>query len=358
MRKFLLQSVRARWHGGHGRVRRRWRRNSKFETPGGGTGTTPANSTVTAIDVLASSPTILSASATPIDVSAYAKDANNALVKGATVTFSASSGQLAITRATTDDNGLAKATLSAGGDSTNREITVSATVGSITKSIKVNVTGSQLTLQGPAAMVMGQQSTFNVRLLDSSGAGIAGRTVTVASARGNTLSASTMTTDASGNGTFTMTIANTSSDTVTITGLGITTTQAVSVNADSFAFTTPNPSTEIALNTSQSISIKWLSGGNPVVGQAVSFATTRGAASAPSALTDSQGIATITVSSMNSGAATVTATGTGGATAQLSVEFIATSAATLDVQRSVSSRWRRIRRALLLRLSATGTTTW
>ncbi len=310
--------------------------DSKFETPGTSGGTpTPTGPVVASISVLASTPTMGSASATPLDISAYAKDANNALVKGASVTFGASSGQLAITQATTDDNGLAKATLAPGGDPSNRTITVTATSGTVSGTVAVNVTGTQLSVQGPSAMVLSQAAQFTVRLIDSAGAGISGQAVTIASARSNTLSATSVTTDASGNATFNLTIANPGSDTLTLKGLNITTTAAIAVNSDAFSFTTPSANTEIPLNTPRTITVRWLTGGSPVVGQPVSFAATRGTVSAPSVNTDSTGSASITVTSTNSGGAAITASGSGGATAQLPVEFVATTAATVEVQPSL-----------------------
>jgi Bacterial Ig-like domain (group 1) len=308
--------------------------DSKFETPGTN-GNTPTGPTVATLSTLASATSIQSASVTAVDITAYAKDSNNALVKGALVTFSASSGQLQVSQATTDENGTAKATLSPGGDPTNRSITVTASTGTITSTVTVNVTGSQLQLQGPTAMVLNQTGTFTMRLIDSAGAGITGKTVTLTSKLGNTLTPASVTTDSSGNATFTLKIINAGSDTITATGMGITSTASVGVNADLFAFTAPASNTEVALGNAQTVTVQWLSGGAPVVGQTVSFASTRGTVSAPTATTDASGNASVTVTSNNAGGATVTANGTGGATAQLSLEFVATSVAKVEVQPSV-----------------------
>ncbi len=258
----------------------------------------------------------------------------NALVKGASVTFASTSGQLAVTQATTDDSGLAKATLSPGGDPSNRTITVTATVGTVSGTVTVNVTGTQLSVNAPAAMALGQNIQVTVRLLDSAGAGVGGKSITVASARSNTLSATSVTTDSSGNAAFNYTVANPGNDTLTLKGLNITTTANIAVNSDSFTFTTPAANTEIPLNTPQTVTVRWLSGGVAVVGQPVSFATTRGTVSSGTVNTDATGSASITVTSTNSGGAAVTATGSG-ASAQLLVEFVATTAASIDVQPSI-----------------------
>lgn len=307
---------------------------SKFETPGG-SGNTPTGGSVTSLNVLTSATSIQSASTTPIDITAYATNASNNLVSGALVTFSASSGQIQVSQATTDTGGVAKATLSPAGDPTNRDITVTATSGTVSATVTVSVTGSQLTVQGPNAMVLQQTGTYALRLIDSAGNGIKGRTITLSSKASNTLSASTVTTDASGNANFTVKIANAGADTITATGMGITTTVPVSVNADLFSFQTPNPDTEVALGDTKQVTIKWVSGGTPVSGQNVSFAVSRGAVSAPTALTDANGNASVTVQSDNAGGAVVTANGVGGATATIPLEFVATTADRIEVQPTV-----------------------
>jgi hypothetical protein len=162
---------------------------SKFETPGSNGNTPPASATVTNLNVLTSATSIQSASSTPIDITAYATNASNNLVSGALVTFSASSGQVQVSQATTDTGGVAKATLSPAGDPTNRDITVTATSGTVSATVTVSVTGSQLTVQGPNAMVLQQTGTYSVRLIDSAGKGISGRPVTLSSKLSNTLSA-------------------------------------------------------------------------------------------------------------------------------------------------------------------------
>src|SRR6185295_10191060 len=74
---------------------------SKFSDPGtsGGSTPPPAGPTVSTLSVLASTPTIQSDGATPVDISVYARDASNAFVSGKSIAFTASSGGLQITQA-------------------------------------------------------------------------------------------------------------------------------------------------------------------------------------------------------------------------------------------------------------------
>ena len=307
--------------------------DSKFGTPPVVT-PPPTGPVVSNVTVVASTPSLPSNGATPVQLSAFVRDASNQFVSAQAVVFSADSGGLQITQGTTDANGLAKAALTTAGDPANRAIHVTATVGTVTGSATVNVSGSQLTIQGPNALVLGQSASYTVALIDSGSAGIANKTVTLSSARSNTLSAPSVTTNSSGQATFTMTVANAGNDTITATALGLTSTLAVSVNSDSFSFTVPAASAEVGLGASQAVTVRWTQNNVPVTGQPVSFATTRGTLTAVSALTDSSGSATVNVSSTNAGGAVITATATGGAASQRTIEFVATSAASIDVQPS------------------------
>ena len=98
----------------------------------------PGTSTVAAITVVSSAPTILSDGSAPAIVTALARDASNNLVAGVTVTFTATSGGIAVTQAVTDAAGEARATLSTAGDPTLRTITVTARA-TATLSSTVNV---------------------------------------------------------------------------------------------------------------------------------------------------------------------------------------------------------------------------
>jgi hypothetical protein len=284
-----------------------------------------------------STPTIPSDGSNPATITAIVQDTSNRFLANVPVVFTTSSGGLAIAQASTNASGAATATLSTASDPTNRTITVTAVAGGITRTVVVNVVGSRLAIQGPAALVLGANAAYTVSLVDSADRGISGRALAVTSARGNTLSAPSLTTDSTGRATVNVTIANAGNDTLTVTGLGLTTTQPISVNSDSFTFTTPADAAEIPLATPTTVSVRWLTNGAPVLaGTPVTFTTTRGTITGSPALTNSSGIATVTIDSTSAGAASITAAG-GGATAQRSVEFVASTAASIDAQSSTSS---------------------
>jgi hypothetical protein len=296
----------------------------------------PNTPVVASVTVLTDAPTVPSDGATPANISVFVKDANNRFVQAIPVTFSATSGGLLVSSAVTDVNGLAKATLSSAGDPTPRAITVTATAGGISSTVRVSVTGTVLTVQGPAALTSNQVGTYTVTLVDAGNDAIANRAVTVASARSNTLSATSVTTDFTGHATFTMTAVSGGNDTLTVTTLGISATQGVAVNTDTFAFTAPAAGTEIPLAATQTVTARWLIGGVPQVGQPITFSTTRGTVTPTTANTDGTGSATATVSSLNAGGAVVSAA-SAASSAQLSLEYVATTPANIDAQPSAFS---------------------
>jgi hypothetical protein len=284
-----------------------------------------------------STPTIPSDNSNPATITAVVQDTSNRFVSGVPVVFTTSSGGIAVNQATTNASGAATATLSTPNDPTNRTITVTAVAGGITRTVTVNVIGSRLSIQGPNALVLGASAQYTVSLVDSADRGIAGRALTVSSARGNTLSSSSLTTDPTGRATFNVTATSGGNDTLTITGLGLTGTQPVSVNADSFTFTTPALNAEVPLSTPTTVTVRWLQNGQPVAaGTPVTFTTTRGTVTGSPALTNASGDATVTVSSTTAGGANLVASG-GGATAQRAIEFVASTAASIDAQASTAT---------------------
>jgi Bacterial Ig-like domain (group 1) len=299
-------------------------------------GTTTTGPTVAGINLITSSPQIASDGTGPATVTALVRDKNNVSVTGATVAFTASSGLLAVTKATTDASGTATATLSSGADPSNRTITVTATSGTATASVPVSVIGTSLSLSGAQQLVEPGSATYTVTLKNAGGVGIVDQTITLTSANKNTLSAATVMTDANGQATFTLTAANGGADTLTATALGISATEAVSVSAQNFAFTAPTSNADVNIGGAQTVTVKWTNGGTAVAGQPVSFSSTRGTLSAATATTDGTGTASVSISSTTSGPAVITASGTDVST-EITIDFIATTPSNIAVQASPST---------------------
>jgi Bacterial Ig-like domain (group 1) len=270
-------------------------------------------------------------------LSAVLTDANNNAVPNVAVTFQAGSGVVVTTQGTTDANGMAKATLTAGSDPTNRAIVVSASAASATSaSVSVDVVGSALSLSGPPTVVLGNTVTYTVALRDAGGHGIAGQAVTLTSSNGNSLFPSSLTTDVNGLGTVSLLANNVGGDTLTATGLGLVAKRALTVSSQSFNVTLPATGALLPLGAPQTVTATWLSAGAPVPGQQVTFTSTRGTFDFSTATTDGNGQASVHLTATTAGPAIITAGGNG-VSAQTSVDFVATNPTQVAVQASPST---------------------
>lgn len=139
-------------------------------------GVPPTTSQVAALTLVAGTPSIPSDGSITASVTAIARDASNLLMQGLPVTFTATSGGLAVTQPVTDAKGQAVAQLSTAGDATPRNITITASVGGKTATTVVAVAASV-----PATTVSlgsGSGSSFvpNVLALGSSSLSVGGST--------------------------------------------------------------------------------------------------------------------------------------------------------------------------------------
>jgi hypothetical protein len=275
--------------------------------------------------------------ALPVTITAQVKDASNAVVPGALVAFSASSGSITITQATTDASGIALAELRNGSDPSNRIITVTVTSGGASATVDVLVTGTSLSfVSGPGSLPQGDTEEYIVALTDSDNNGISGQTVTLSSALGNSINAATVITDNSGQVAFDYTADNAGSDLLGAGALGESAGQAVEISDDAFTLEIAGMLTEIPLNTPTDVTVTWVAGGAPVVGGDVAFASTAGAITEqapPDDVTDGAGQQTFSIESASAGPVLITATGQpAGPTTSVSAEFVATLPANLELQ--------------------------
>lgn len=304
---------------------------SNPNNPGGGQGATPP----AAVEVFTSAAELSTASASSITFTVLAKDANNNALPGQTVTFSANSGNLvgAQPAPATGPAGepVTSVSLQPGTDRSNRDITVNVTAGGVTRQVVIPVTGTTLSLAGDSSVLLGGNASYTARAADSAGQPIAGATLTLTSSLGNALSPQTATTNAQGAATFAYTGTRAGNDVLTVRGLGASATATVAISADQFSFETPASGASIAVGASQAVGVRLLAGGSPVVGQTVTFNTTRGTLSPAVATTDASGRASTVVTSNSSGPATVSAQ-TASAQVNLPVNFVATQPANLVLQ--------------------------
>lgn len=300
-------------------------------TGGSGGGTVPGTAAVSAVSVLASSPSLPSDFGQTLTISAIVQDVNNVAMPDVVVVMSSDSGILTVADPVTDSSGVVTATLTSGGDPTNRPITVTANAAGVLGSVTINVIGTTLNISGPAALPQGDTGTYTIVLSDAGNNGIGNTTIAVTSANGNTLAAASLTTDVSGQAQVDVTAAAPGLDTISADALGLTATADLNVSNDNFALTAPLAGDEIILGQVATVDLTWTIGGVPQDGQTITFSATRGQLSAFQAVT-AGGVASVTISSNNAGPSIISATNSSGTATQVQVEFIADTPASIDVQ--------------------------
>ena len=293
----------------------------------------PAGATVAAIQVTSDLPELSSDGATPVTIFADVKGAGSVLLADQPVSFTADSGALSVSSPTTDANGRAKAILNTGGDKSTRTIRVTVTSGGLSQTTTIGVSGTKLTISAPTSLVINSTTTMTVFLKDSAGNGVAGQNVVLTSRLGNTFTPSTGTTNSAGQATINLNATNGGTETITASALGVSAIQNINISPNNFSFIAPAAGTEIPLGTTQSVTIHFDISGVNQVGVPVTFASTRGTVSSTTQNTDVGGNATINVASPNAGIGTITASASGVST-QRNVEFVATTAAIMNISAS------------------------
>ena len=314
-----------------------------------GTGTGGAKG-VASIILVSDRATMPSDNSLPANLTAFVRDANNNFLANVPVVFTADSGGITVSQAVTDTNGVAKASVSTLADPTNRRITVTAVADTKSTTALVDVSGTKLTIQGPTALTSGQQGSYEVVLNDAGGHGISGAAVTVQLPAFLTGTTTGLVTDSQGRATFLATGGTGGGPSpVTATALGESGSIDVAVNGNSITFTAPTPAVgstvpTINLKTPTTFTIHYVINGVAQNGATVSLATTRGCFSAGTTCTGQPTTATVTtngtgdasvqVVSDNAGGANVSASA-GTAVGQITVQFISTVAASIEVQPSI-----------------------
>jgi hypothetical protein len=319
-------------------------------------GTTATVETPESLELFASQSQLSSSGSDEVEVWAVVKNAQNILLDGVNVTFSAdNNAAIAETQPVTDENGTAIVMLRTGGDKENRTINVTATVSgeqTLIQTLSINVVGTEIEINGTTSAIIGDSVNLTVSLQDSDNVGIAGETLTlrVEDESGTDVTATTLDdsapqTSAEGRATVAFTAPAAGTFTVYANALNTESTFAIEVQQDEFVFVNApdvnDVDQDIPLNTDYNLQVSWLRDAAPFAGGSISFAISRGTVVSADAVTDGSGIADLTVSSGNAGLATISATGTDGAGVQVSTQieiaFIATDAETIIVDATPDS---------------------
>jgi hypothetical protein len=321
------------------------------------------------IQLLVSSPQLDSDGVETVTLTALVRDGNNNLLPDVQVTFSTTdSAAIQVTRAITDEAGTAEATLSTGGDPSNRTITVKAIAGLLESTNTVQVSGTTITFSGNNSLAHDETTTLSIILRDSSGAGISDEPITLISTAGNAMinnNAGTgeVTTGFNGQATFDVTVSTSGIYTIEASALGATATFDIVVNASDFTFEAPAGLTEVPLspNTTvclspttpqvnqtpgcMNVSVHFEQDGIPLEGNGalIEFTTTRGSFGSAAVVAPVGGKAATVVRANNAGFAEITAicrdpnptidgdVCDGTPTIQRVIEFVATEADSINL---------------------------
>ncbi|WP_267436054.1 Ig-like domain-containing protein [Erwinia psidii] len=268
-------------------------------------------------------------------LTAVVKDAQNNLVSGMTVTFSADNqAQLSSPKATTDNNGQISITVTsrrAGNSVLKATVNDSTTSTTITfvadRSTAVigslTVTTDNATADGKAA------NALQVTVVDGNGNPVADQVVALSAPEGLTLSAASVTTGSDGTASLTATSTTAATLTVTAKANGSSASAEITFVADrstavisALTVTTDNATADG--KAANALQVTVVDGnGNPVADQVVALSAPEGLVlSAASVTTGSDGTASLTATSTTAATLTVTAKANG-SSASAEITFVA-----------------------------------
>lgn len=204
-------------------------------TTGGGGTTTPTPATpeskVASFIYQLSKSSLNTSGADSTLLTVTALDTNNNPVSGAAVTVAVDSGVYTPLSSTTSATGQVTGNITIGANKANRNITATITVNGQTATAVVAVSGSQVSLTPlPGTPAPGQSVRVDLKVTDSTGAGVANVAVALSGTMGFT---GTVTTDLSGNASATIGAAPATAGTYTIdaNALGVAVSRSVQVIA-------------------------------------------------------------------------------------------------------------------------------
>jgi hypothetical protein len=155
---------------------------------GGGGGGGGGGPTAASISVVSSTPTIPQDGSADATLTAFVRDANNNLLAGVSVVFTATSGGVAGSPAVTDASGSATATLVTAGDPSLRTITVTAAAGALQAQVNVQVVataGSSTVRMGNGFGAAFQQGMLQLGVTSLSAGGTTGVSASIVDATSN-----------------------------------------------------------------------------------------------------------------------------------------------------------------------------
>ncbi|WJG07788.1 Ig-like domain-containing protein [Aliiglaciecola sp. LCG003] len=299
-------------------------------------GSTNTGSTPASLELFANSTQLASSGSDEIELIAVVKNAQNILLEGVDVSFAANNAaELQIVQGTSAADGTARALLTSRNNPENRVVTATVSSGTFSQTVDIQIVGTEVNVDGPSSVVLGDTIDVTIKVADSDGNGLANREVSLTTSQGTIDSSAT--TDAEGQVTVQYQASQTGSNTITASALNAQGSLVFTVQEDSFSFTTI-PVQDVPLSTNTTLQVTWLKDNVAFVGGTVTLSSSRGTIVAPTTVTDANGVASFTIQSNNAGLTSITAEGVDGngqtVSSRTQFEFIAITPATILVDAS------------------------
>ncbi len=302
---------------------------------------------VPTVTLTADSGTLPSGGTKDVTVTALVRDANNNVVPNVAVSLKSDSGSLTVANPVTNAQGVVTGTLGIGGDATSRDIKVSASVtGASATPIVVRVSGNLLTISAAPTISAGASADVTVKLVDSAGNPLVGKTVTFSS-NANSLTVkggAAAVTNSAGQLVLSYAASGGTADIITVKAMGELASTGIAINSSTFALRvldgSGNVESAAPIGGCQQVAVTNAPGGSVTISSSRGTVYSNASCTTPlsGALGLSGGAATAYVNATGPGVATLTANA-GGQTTQTTLEFYAsvtgTSTITLQVDPAV-----------------------
>ena len=298
------------------------------------------------LQLYASAVQLASSGSDEVELIALVKNAQSVLMEDIDVMFSAGDAdgvELQLVQSTTAADGTARAILTTQNDASNRVVTITAQTADLVETVAIEITGTQVTVNGTASAILNDSVDYTIRVQDSDGVAIPNQQIAISATNGQLTQDSQVVTSimSGGDGQATVTFTATTAGEAVITAAALNAEIAfpIQVQQDAFSFVLV-PSEEVPLAQDATIEVLWEQNGLPVVNGDVRFSASRGAITAgATGVTDANGVATMTISSDNAGLSSLTATGRDSdgnvvVTATTEIEFVAVTPFSLNADAS------------------------
>lgn len=308
------------------------------QSGGGGSGGTPdsaAGKGLLGVRVLSDVNRVETGGAGMANISALVTNEDNNAVADQPVSFRASGGILQDVSATTDENGVARATLRLLRDFRIQDITITVTAGDATGEALVSADGSELEVGGPSNLIEGASAELVAVLSAGDGEPIVNEPIVFESVAGNAITPREALTDIDGRVTVSVDSFN-GDDTIRLSALAgtVVADHVFTVSTDTLSFVGIDVDTEFEVGADHAVTVVWTSGDAPVGRRALRFSTTAGNIVGERTIeTDGNGRATVMLRSDSAGTArlSVESAGDGGPSSHTDVEFVASAPAAVSI---------------------------